>query len=58
MAKKFADLRARMSPESQARSEAKAREILAKMPLKELRQARSLSKKCLPTRCADSNQAD
>lgn len=47
MAKKFADLRAQMSPESQARSEAKAQAMLAEMPLNELRQARGLSQKML-----------
>lgn len=47
MARKFADLRARMSPESQARSEAKAQAMLAAMPLYELRQARGLSQKML-----------
>jgi predicted XRE-type DNA-binding protein len=47
MAKKFADLRARMSPESRARSEAKAQKMLAEMPLNELRQARGLSQKVL-----------
>ena len=43
MAKKFAALRAQMSPESQARTEAKAQAMLAEMPLNELRQARGLS---------------
>lgn len=47
MAKKFAQLRSRMSPESQARAEAKARVMLAEMPLNELRQARGLSQKML-----------
>lgn len=47
MAKKFSDLRARMSPESRARAEAKARAMLAEMPLNELRQARGLSQKML-----------
>lgn len=47
MAKKFSELRSRMSPESQARTEAKAQAILAEMPLNELRQARGLSQKCL-----------
>lgn len=32
MAKKFSDLRAQMSPEGQARVEAKAQELLAEMP--------------------------
>src|SRR5690606_34205975 len=47
MAKKFADLRAKLSPEAQARVEAKAQELLAEMPLNELRQARGLSQKML-----------
>jgi len=47
MAKKFAELRARMSPASQARAEAKALAMLAEMPLNELRQARGLSQKML-----------
>lgn len=50
MAKKFADLRAQMSPESRARADAKAQAMLAEMPLNELRQARGLSQKCWP-RC-------
>lgn len=47
MAKKFAELRAKMAPEAQARVEAKAQELLAEMPLNELRQARGLSQKML-----------
>lgn len=47
MTKKFSELRARMSPESRARSEAKAGVMLAEMPLHELRQARGLSQKML-----------
>ncbi|BEP49994.1 hypothetical protein GmRootV116_36900 [Variovorax sp. V116] len=47
MAKKFADLRAKMEPDVQARSNAKAQEMLAEMPLFELRQARDLSQKVL-----------
>jgi DNA-binding XRE family transcriptional regulator len=47
MAKKFADLRAQMTPESRARAEAKAKAMLADMPLNELRQARGLSQKML-----------
>ncbi len=45
MAKKFSDLRAQMSPEAQARVEAKAQKLLAEMPLNELRQAREGLKK-------------
>ena len=47
MAKKFAELRAKMAPEAQARVEAKTQELLAEMPLHELRQARVLSQKVL-----------
>ncbi len=47
MVKKFSDLRAQMSPEALARVEAKAQELLAEMPLNELRQARGLSQKML-----------
>ena len=47
MAKKFAELRAKMSPESLARAEEKAQVLLAEMPLNELRQARGLSQKVL-----------
>jgi len=47
MAKKFAELRAKMAPEAQARVEAKTQELLAEMPLHELRQARGLSQKVL-----------
>lgn len=43
MAKKFTELRAKMSSESRSRAEAKAKEMLAEMPLNELRQARGLS---------------
>ncbi|AUZ81314.1 MULTISPECIES: XRE family transcriptional regulator [Aeromonas] len=47
MAKKFNDLRAKMTPESQARAVAKTEAMLAEMPLDELRQARGLSQKML-----------
>ena len=47
MAKKFAELRAKMSPESQARAQTRAQMMLAEMPLNELRQARGLSQKML-----------
>lgn len=47
MTKKFAELRARMSPESRARADAKTQAMLAEMPLNELRQARGLSQKML-----------
>lgn len=47
MAKKFAELRAKMSPEARTRADEKARAMLAEMPLNELRQARGLSQKVL-----------
>lgn len=47
MAKKFEELRSRMSPAFRARAEAKAQAMLAEMPLNELRQARGLSQKVL-----------
>lgn len=43
MAKKFSELRAKMSPEARARSEQQAKEILAEMALAEMRRARGLS---------------
>jgi len=47
MAKKFSELRFAMSAEAQARSEQQANEMLAEMPLHELRQARGLSQQVL-----------
>src|ERR1035438_5948778 len=46
-AKNFNELRAKMSPEARARSEAIAREMLANMPLDELRAARDLTQEHL-----------
>lgn len=43
MAKKYSTLRARMSPEAQAEAQAKTQELLAEMPLQDLRRARQLS---------------
>ena len=42
MAKKFSQLRAKMSPDAQAEAHAKAQKMLAEMPLQELRVARGL----------------
>ena len=42
MAKKFAELRARMPIESQQRAHELAETMIQEMPLQELRQARSL----------------
>lgn len=47
MAKKFNELRAKMSPEAQERAAAKTEAMLAVMPLAELRQARHLSQEQL-----------
>jgi len=47
MARKFAELEAKMSPESIARSDARYREMLAEMPLHELRRARGMSQERL-----------
>ena len=46
-ARNFNELRAKMSPEARARSEAIAREMLANMPLDELRAARNLTQEHL-----------
>ena len=43
MAKKFSELRARMSPDSQARAAARAEAMLLEMQLQELRKARSMT---------------
>jgi len=56
MAKKFADLVARRSPESQARVEALHQKLRAQMPLHELRQAQALSQDTL-ARTLHVNQA-
>jgi len=47
MAKKFSDLRARMSDASRARAREKASAMLEEMALDELRRARGLSQKAL-----------
>ena len=43
MAKKFSELRARMSPKARAQSEAMTKKLLEEMPLQELRQALDLT---------------
>jgi transcriptional regulator with XRE-family HTH domain len=43
MPRNFRELEAKMSPESRARGEAKARKMLAEMPLDELREARAMT---------------
>jgi predicted XRE-type DNA-binding protein len=47
MAKKFTELRAGMSPAAREKADGMARQMLAEMPLNELRQARGLSQKML-----------
>ena len=43
MARNFRELEAKMSPESRARSDAKAQRMIAEMPLDELREAREMT---------------
>ena len=43
MARNFRELEAKMSPESRARAESKAKKMLAEMPLDELREARAMT---------------
>lgn len=43
MAKKFSELRAKMSPEAQARAAARAEAMLVEMQLQELRKARNVT---------------
>ena len=47
MARKFTELRKKMSPEAKAISDKLVKEVLAEMPLQELRNARGLSQKML-----------
>jgi DNA-binding XRE family transcriptional regulator len=47
MAKNFANLQAQMTPKARAKVKRKTEEMLAEMPLHELRQARGLSQKTL-----------
>jgi DNA-binding XRE family transcriptional regulator len=47
MAKKYRELRAKMAPAARARAQARARTMLAEMPLQELRLARGLSQEAL-----------
>lgn len=50
MAKKFSELRNKMSPEAQARAKTKTNEIVANMALSELREARRLTQEQLAER--------
>ncbi len=47
MAKKFSELREKMTPAARARAHVRAQQMLAEMPLNELRQARGLSQATL-----------
>jgi predicted transcriptional regulator len=47
MAKNFNELRAKMSPESRARVEARVKEAIRQMPLVELRAAREMTQESL-----------
>ncbi|MGM0540686.1 MAG: XRE family transcriptional regulator [Thermodesulfobacteriota bacterium] len=47
MAKKFSRLREQMSSESREKAQAKAQEMLAELPLHEVRQARGMTQKVL-----------
>lgn len=47
MAKKFSELRAKMTPDALAQAERQTQAMLAEMPLHELRRARGLSQKML-----------
>ncbi|OGA39262.1 MAG: transcriptional regulator [Betaproteobacteria bacterium RIFCSPLOWO2_12_FULL_68_19] len=47
MARKYSELRARMSPEARARAATRAKAMLKEMPLHELRRARGLSQETL-----------
>lgn len=57
MPNKWADLRAKMSPESRARAEARSRKMLAGMTLKELRQAVELSQRAVADRMGTSRSS-
>lgn len=57
MAKKFRELRARMSPERQKRIQERTQAALAELPLQELRQARHLTQEALAHELG-TNQAD
>lgn len=50
MARNYRELRAKMSPESRARAEAKTKHLLAEMALNELREARKLTQEQLAER--------
>ena len=47
MARKFQELRSEMSPKRRARNKARTDELLAEMPLQELRKARKMTQEAL-----------
>lgn len=49
MARKYSEIQAKMSPERQARAQARADAMLREMPLQELRRARDLTQDTLAT---------
>jgi len=54
MAKKFSELRARMSPKARAQSKAMTAKLLEKVPLQELQQAPDLTQKEVAESLKDS----
>jgi transcriptional regulator with XRE-family HTH domain len=56
MAKNFKELQEKMSPERRARNEAAAKQMLAEMPLTELREARDMTQQHL-AKILNVNQA-
>jgi DNA-binding XRE family transcriptional regulator len=57
MAKNFNELRAKMSPESRARAQAKFEQLVKEMPLEELRAARELTQEQLAKTLGTSQAA-
>lgn len=57
MARKFSELREKMSPEAQVRAHERAVELKAEMPLQELRQALRMTQEQLAT-VLETNQAN
>lgn len=47
MARKFSELKSKMSPDAIARSDERYQEMIAEMPLHELRRARGISQEAL-----------
>ena len=57
MARKFQELRDKMSPESRARSDARAKQMIAEMPLRQLRRARDMTQTTLADAMSTSQAA-